>query len=218
MRRQLAQILIAPLFLLLLSDLVFAQTRGEGVGALFTNTQGDTTISITNVRTAPWSEVIVENGAEEIQAVAKLDEKGRVNFTFEAESTDVGNLYIYAVDEAGVTKKILIAGTSLSDEVLPPTIVSKDEEGLPEDSIKLIGFSYPGAVVNIHLVSDQGYDQTLNAVADSTTGSWDFTIDSLEGGSYTAAAAAFSGKTSQVSQELTFEIPSAGIIEEGIKL
>ena len=218
MRRQLAQILIAPLFLLLLSGIVFAQTRGEGVGALFTNTQGDTTISITNVRTAPWSEVIVENGAEEIQAVAKLDEKGRVNFTFEAESTDVGNLYIYAVDEAGVTKKILIAGTSLSDEVLPPTIVSKDEEGLPEDSIKLIGFSYPGAVVNIHLVSDQGYDQTLNAVADSTTGSWDFTIDSLEGGSYTAAAAAFSGKTSQVSQELTFEIPSAGIIEEGIKL
>src|SRR3989337_3306587 len=149
MRRQLAQMLIAPLFLLLLSGIVFAQTRWEGFGALFTNTQGDTTISITNVRTAPWSEVIVENGAEEIQAVAKLDEKGRVNFTFEAEKANVGNLYISAVDEAGVTNKILIAGTSLSDEVLPPTIVSKDEEGLPEDSIKLIGFSYPGAVVNI---------------------------------------------------------------------
>src|SRR3972149_9647999 len=110
MRRQLAQILIAPLFLLLLSGIVFAQTRGEGVGALFTNTQGDTTISINNVKTAPWSEVIVENGAGEIQAVAKLDEKGLVNFTFEAESTDVGLLSIYAVDEAGVTKKIPIPG------------------------------------------------------------------------------------------------------------
>src|SRR3990170_7423394 len=133
--RRLAQTLIFLLSISFLSGLAFAQTRGEGVGTLFSNTQGDTTISITDVKTAPWSEVIVENGAEEIQAVAKLDGKGLVNFTFEAESTDVGNLYIYAVDEAGVTNKILIPGTSLSNKVLPPTLVSKEEDGLPENSV-----------------------------------------------------------------------------------
>lgn len=219
MRRQLAQILTALLLILSLSGVIFAQTRGEGVGALLSNTQGDTTISIINVKTAPWSEVTVENGASEIQAVAKLDEKGRVNFTFEAESTDVGNLYIYAVDEAGVTKKILIAGTSLSDEVLPPTIVSKDEEELPEDSIKLIGFSYPGAVVSVVLTSDRDYNQTFSSPTDATSGSWEISVDSLVSGNYIAKAQAdVLGKVSQVSQELTFEITSAGIIEEGIKL
>src|SRR3970282_2742663 len=102
--RRLAQTLIFLLSISFLSGLAFAQTRGEGVGTLFSNTQGDTIISITDVKTAPWSEVIVENGAEEIQAVAKLDEKGRGKFTFEAGSADAGKLYISAVEEAGVTK------------------------------------------------------------------------------------------------------------------
>src|SRR3972149_5558211 len=180
--QKLARVLTILSFFLFLSELAFAQTRGEGVGSLFPNPKGDPTISITDVKTAPWSEVIVENGAEEIQAVAKLDGKGLVNFTFEAESTDVGNLYIYAVDEAGVTNKILIPGTSLSNKVLPPTLVSKEEDGLPENSVKLIGFSYPGATVSVNLTSDQGYDQTFSSIADATTGSWEITIDALEGG------------------------------------
>ena len=217
--RRLAQTLIFLLSISFLSGLAFAQTRGEGVGTLFSNTQGDTIISITDVKTAPWSEVIVENGAEEIQAVAKLDEKGRVNFTFEAESADVGNLYIYAVDEAGITNKILITGTSLSDEVLPPTLVSRDEEGLPEDSIKLTGFSYPGTVISVVLTSDRGYSQTLSAIADTTSGSWGISADSLVSGNYTVKATAdLFGKISQESQALTFEIPSSGIIDDIIKL
>src|SRR3989304_596412 len=217
--RRLAQTLIFLFSISFLSGLAFAQTRGEGVGTLFSNTQGDTTISITDVKTAPWSEVIVENGAEEIQAVAKLDEKGRVNFTFEAEKANVGNLYIYAVDEAGVTNKTLITGTSLSDEVLPPTLVSRDEEGLPEDSIKLTGFSYPGTVISVVLTSDRGYSQTLSAIADATSGSWGISADSLVSGNYTVkATACLCGKISQESQALTFEIPSSGIIDDIIKL
>jgi len=161
----------------------------------------------------------VENGAEEIQAVAKLDEKGRVNFTFEAEDTDIGNLYIYAVDAAGVTNRLQIAGTSLSDGVLPPTLISRDEEGLPEDSIRLTGFSYPGAVVSVVLVSDRGYSQTLIAIADATSGSWEITADALVSGNYTVRATAdLFGTVSQESQELTFEIPSSGIIDDIIKL
>ena len=219
--RKLARTLIVLsffLFILFLSELTFAQTRGEGVGTLFSNIQGDTTISIINVKTAPWSEVIVENGAEEIQAVAKLDGKGLVNFTFEAESTDVGNLYIYAVDEAGVTNKILIPGTSLSNKVLPPTLVSKEEDGLPENSVKLIGFSYPGATVSVNLTSDQGYDQTFSSIADATTGSWEISVDALEGGNYTSSAVAnISGETSQKSQELYFEIAPGGIVSQIIE-
>src|SRR3989337_2488138 len=124
--RRLAQTLIFLLSISFLSGLAFAQTRGEGVGTLFSNTQGDTIISITDVKTAPWSEVIVENGAEEIKAVANLDEKGRENLPCEAESADFRNLYIYAVDEAGVTNKILITGNSLGDERVPPTLLSRD--------------------------------------------------------------------------------------------
>jgi hypothetical protein len=217
--RRLAQTLIFLFSISFLSGLAFAQTRGEGVGTLFSNTQGDTTISITDVKTAPWSEVIVENGAEEIQAVAKLDGKGRVNFTFEAESADVGNLYIYAVDEAGVTNKILITGTSLSDEVLPPTLISGGEEGLAEDSIRLTGFSYPGTTISVVLTSDRGYNQTLGAIADATSGLWEISADSLVSGNYTARARAdLFGKISQESQALTFEIPSSGIIEDIVKL
>jgi hypothetical protein len=198
---------------------IHAQTRGEGVGALFTNTQGDTTISIVNVRTAPWSEVIVENGAGETQAVAKLDEKGLVNFTFEAESTDVGNLYIYAVDKAGVTNKILITGTSLRDEVLPPTIISEEEEELPEDSIELVGFGYPGVIVSVVLDSGRGYHQNFSAETNTTSGSWEISIDLLVSGNYTAkATAGVAEKISQESQVLVFEIPSEGIIEDLIKL
>jgi hypothetical protein len=216
--RKLARVLIILSFFLFLSELAFAQTRGEGVGAFFSNTQGDTTVSISNVKTAPWSEVIVENGAGEMQAVAKLDEKGRVNFTFEAVSADVGNLYIYAVDEAGVTNKISIPGTSLSDEVLPPTLVSKEEDTLPENSAKFAGFSYPGASVSVHLTSDQGYDQTFSDTADATSGAWEITVDALEGGSYTASAIAdVSGETSQKSQELHFEIAAGGIVGQVVE-
>src|SRR3990172_12975549 len=162
--QKLARVLIILSFFLFLSELAFAQTRGEGVGALFSNAQGDTTVSISNVKTAPWSEVIVENGAGEMQAVAKLDGKGLVNFTFKAKSADVGSLFIYAVDEAGVTKKVLISGTSLSGEVLPPTLVSKEEDTLPANSATFAGFSYPGATVSVSLISDQDYDQTLNSI------------------------------------------------------
>lgn len=219
MMRRLAQILFALFSVLLLSKLSFAQTRGEGVGALFTSTQGDTTVSISNVKTAPWSEVIVENATGDNQAVAKLDGQGLVNFTFEALSADIGSLYIYAVDEAGATNKVLIAGTSLSNAILPPTLISKEEEGLAENAVKLTGFSHPGATMSVHLTSDQEYDQTFSDQADSTSGAWELTVDSLGSGNYTAAAAAeFSGKTSQSSQDLTFEIPSEGIIEEVIKL
>jgi hypothetical protein len=216
--RKLAPIFIILSFFLFLSGLAFAQTRGEGVGTLFSNTQGDTTISINNVKTAPWSEVIVENGAGEIQAVAKLDEKGLVNFTFEAESTDVGLLSIYAVDEAGVTKKITIPGTSLIDEVLPPTLVSKEENELSENSVKLAGFSYPGATVSVNLTSDQGYDQTFSSIADATSGAWEIFIDALEGGSYTGSARAdVSGETSQRSQEIYFEIATEGIVGQVVE-
>src|SRR3989337_3163401 len=217
--RRLAQTLIFLLSISFLSGLAFAQTRGEGVGPLWSNAQGDTIIATTDVRPALWSELIVESGAEEIQAVAKLDEKGRVNFTFEAESADVGNLYIYAVDEAGITNKILITGTSLSDEVLPPTLVSRDEEELPEDSIKLTGFSYPGTVISVVLTSDRGYSQTLSAIADTTSGYCRISADSLVSGNYTVKATAdLFGKISQESQALTFELPSSGLIDDIIKL
>jgi len=193
---------------------VKAQTRGEGVGALLSNSEGDTTASITDCKTAPWAEVIIENAAEEIQAVAELDEKGLINFTFEPLTADLGSLYIYAVDEIGVTKKVLISGTSFINQILPPTIISTDEGLIPENSLRVTGFSHPGATVRVKLTSDLGYDNTFVALADSVTGSWEATTELLEPGSYTAVATAtLDNQTSQESQELHFEIPAEGILE-----
>jgi len=208
--RKLALKLLAPTLLMLFPGLVLAQTRGTGVGALFSDTEGDTTVSITNVKTAPWSEVIVENSAGEIQAVAKLDGQGLVNFTFEAQSADIGSLSIYAADEAGATNKVLIAGTSLTGELLPPTIVSS---GGDEETAVLGGFSFPGAEIAAHLISDRGYDETLTAEADGSTGEWEINTGTLEGGEYTAAAtSSIFSETSQESQELTFSIAGGGIV------
>ncbi|NIT04476.1 hypothetical protein GTO10_06295 [Candidatus Saccharibacteria bacterium] len=188
-----------------------AQERGIGVGALFTNVQGDTAVSVANVKTAPWSEVIIENSSEELQVVAKLDEQGLVNFTFQAKSADVGSLFIYAVDEAGVTNKIQIEGTTLSDEILPPTIVSTESED--EQTVVFNGYSYPNAKVSVLLTSDKGYNNTFTQTATAVTGAWELTVDALENGNYTAtASASIFGETSQASQELYFTIEAGGLV------
>lgn len=213
--RKAAVSLLVAVTSLVFSASAFAQTRGEGVGALFTHVDGDTEISISGVKTAPWAEVIVENAAEELQAVAKLNAQGLVNFTFKATSADVGSLLIYAVDEAGVTNKVLIPQASLSGDVLPPTLVTKDEAG--EDSVSLTGFSYPGATITVNLTSDKGYNNSFTTTTGATTGLWELFIDALDNGSYTANATSKVGtKESQASQGLFFEI-SGGIIDDVIK-
>ncbi len=216
MRKAATSVLLSVAFLALCTT-AFAQTRGEGVGALFTHVDGDTEISITSVKTAPWSEVIVENAEEELQAVAELDSQGLVNFTFNTAGADVGSLLIYAVDEAGVTNKILIPQISLSGDVLPPTLITKDEAD--EDSVSLTGFSYPGASIIVSLTSDKGYSNSFTTTAGSTTGLWELIIDTLEGGNYTAqAVSAVDGQQSQASQKLLFEIEATGLIEKAIEI
>ena len=218
LRVAVAGMVVFCLFCLFFTTSAAAQSRGEGVGALFSNVNGDTTTSITNGKTAPWAEVIVENATAEVQAVAKLNEKGLINFTSSIKSEDLGSIYIYAVDEAGATSKVLITGTSLNNEVLPPTLISAEEEGLPQDSIKLTGYSFPSAQISIRLTSDQDYDRTLTTTTNKTTGLWELLVDTLEGGSYTArAVSTVGGQQSQTSQELFFEIEAVGIIDNIIE-
>ncbi|GMR18895.1 MAG: hypothetical protein BMS9Abin34_017 [Patescibacteria group bacterium] len=217
--RKIAAAVLLFTVLLLFARSAEAQSRGEGIGALFSPIDGDTTVSIVNGKTAPWSEVTVENAAEEIQAVAKLNEKGLVNFTFLIKSGDLGSIYIYATDEAGITNKVLILGTTLDGEVLPPTITSVEEESLPEDNLKLSGFSYPEATIRVAITSDQGYNGTFSAAADETTGGWELLVNALGKGSYTVkAVSAVGSRESRESQELYFEIGSAGPIDTLISI
>lgn len=191
---------------ILFTPVASAQEKGEGVGALATRPNGEA-ITISEGRTARWAEVIVENEAGELQAVAELDSKGLINFTFLTDSSNIGGLYIYAVDEAGFTNKLQFTGTNLSSFILPPTIVGEDDENLPDNYLKVSGYTYPSSEISLHLTSDDGFDETYTTQADESEGRWEMVVEELPGGSYTAVAqASIEGLTSQDSQEVTFEI------------
>lgn len=195
---------IIILLLLFFAKEVFAQ-RGEGVGALLNKSSGSASVSLSNGKTAPLAEVIVETQAGQVQAVAELDERGLFNFTFNTETGNIGALVIYAADKIGATKKITIPSSSYSNFILPPTIVS-DNAGLPDDSVKLKGYSYPGAAIKLSVASDSGYGEVFSTSADISSGSWEIMLEDLSAGSYQAKAKAKSGQESEDSQEITFEI------------
>jgi len=208
---QTSSIFLAILLIGLFTGITHAQVRGEGVGALATKSTGGTVVTIANGKTAPWAEVIVETGGEELRAVAEIDSRGIFNFSFNTNSGDIDNLYLYAVDEAGVTNKVHISGTNLSNTLLPPTIVGIDDDSLPDDSLSLYGYSYPGAQILVSLVSDQDYSESFEATSDSSVGRWSLVVPDLEAGEYVADAKAYSsGLESIESQEIHFEI--GGII------
>ncbi len=204
---QLGSVFLAILLFNLFTGNSYAQVRGEGVGALATKSTGGTVVTIVDGKTAPWAEVIVETGGEELRAVAEIDSRGIFNFSFNTNSGDIGNLYLYAVDEAGVTNKVHISGTNLSNTLLPPTIVGIDDDSLPDNSLSLYGYSYPGAQILVSLVSDQDYSESFEATSDSSTGRWALVVPDLEAGEYVAKAKAFLLSLKSVeSQEIYFEI------------
>jgi hypothetical protein len=208
---QLASISFAILFFSLFTTFTHAQVKGDGVGALATKTSGGTIVTITDGKTAPWAEVIVETEGEELRAVAEIDSRGIFNFSFNTDSSDIGNLFLYAVDEAGITNKVHISDTNLSNTLLPPTIVGIDDDSLPDDSLSLYGFSYPSAQIVISITSDQGYSELFDVTSDSSTGRWALIVPGLEAGEYVAdAKASLVGLKSDESQEIYFEI--GGII------
>jgi len=185
---------------------VNAQVRGPGVGALAGTTNGTTTVTIFSGRTAPWAEVIVETNGDELQAVAEIDATGLFTFSFNTQAANIGNLKIYAVDEAGVTASVLVNGTGLSNFILPPTIIV-NTVSLPDTSIGLRGYSYPGATLTITMTSTSGYSESFTSDAHGTSGKWSLQEDDLAPGDYSAYAVAFIGSlTSGQSQDLTFTI------------
>ena len=208
---QLGSVFLAILLIGLFTTFTHAQVKGDGVGALATKTTGGTVVTIADGKTAPWAEVIVETGGEDLRAVAEIDARGIFTFSFNTNSGDISNLYLYAVDEAGITNKVHISGTSLSNTLLPPTIMGIDDDSLPNNSLSLYGFSHPDAQISVFLVSDQGYSESFNATSDSSTGRWSLVVPDLEAGEYVAEAKAYSsGLESVESQEVSFEI--GGII------
>lgn len=208
---QMGSIFLAAVFFSFFTNISHAQVKGDGVGALATKTSGSTVITITDGKTAPWVEIIVETGAGELRAVAEIDSRGVFNFSFNTDSGDENNLFLYAVDEAGITNKIYISGTSLSNTLLPPTIVGIDDDDLPDNSLSLYGFTYPGSQILVSMSSDQGYSESFNVSSDSSTGRWSLIVPDLKSGEYIAAAtASLIGLESTESQEIYFEI--GGII------
>jgi hypothetical protein len=206
-----SSIFLAIMFLSFFTNISYAQVKGDGVGALATKTSGSTVITITDGKTAPWAEIIVETGAGELRAVAEIDSRGVFNFSFNTDSGDENNLFLYAVDEAGITNKVYISGTGLSNVLLPPTIVGIDDDGLPDNSLSLYGFTYPGSQILVSMSSDQGYLETFDVSSDSSTGRWSLIVPDLESGEYVATAiASLVGLESIESQKIYFKI--GGII------
>lgn len=200
---QIALVFLA--YLLIFDSVAFAQSRGAGVGALATRTGGSTLVNVSGGKTAPWAEVIVEDGGDNMQAVAEIDGQGIFNFTFYTDS--VGDLYVFAVDEIGVTNRVHFTTSNHSNFILPPTIVGEDDDNLDDDTPKFIGFSFPGADIKVTLNKDDAYFGTFETVADGQSGSWTLIIEDLPGGDYIATAKAFfGGLESQESQEVYFEI------------
>jgi hypothetical protein len=200
-------------FNLLFKGALYAQTKGEGVGALATRTSGGTTISVSNGKTAPWSEIIVEDASASLVAVAELDAKGIFNFTFGTNSGSVGSLYLYGVDEVGVTNKVQLTGINPNNILLPPTIIGIDDPDFPDDTLSVSGFAYQQAQVKVYLSSDEGYSEAFSPTVDSQTGKWTLRVDDLPVGSYVATAKSFwSGLESISSQELFFEIEGIALL------
>lgn len=203
----LSSFFLATLFFGLFPISAHAQVKGDGVGALATKTSGSTIITISDGKTAPWSEVIVETGGEDIRAVAEIDSRGIFNFSFNTNWGEVGNLYLYAVDEAGITNKVYISDTSLSNTLLPPTIVGIDDDSLPNNSLSIYGFTYPTAQITVSMTSNQGYSESFTVSSDTSTGRWVLIVPDLGAGEYIAdATASLASIESVSSQELYFEI------------
>lgn len=195
---------------------VYAQDRrGEGVGALLDRNVGVTHVVVTNGKTAPHAEVIVEDGEQFIHAVPELDYKGLFNFSFDTDR--VGHLYIYAIDDLGFTNKVPIPGSTFIDEILPPTIAIDDAD-IKKKSVDIWGFSHPNAVISVLSTSQENYRQERSVVADGVTGKWRTTFSNLPSGNYVASArAAFEGKTSEKSQDVLFSIEGVVPVPQNLK-
>jgi hypothetical protein len=209
--------LVVWLFLLLtinhLPLTTYAQVRGDGVGALATRTSGNSLVTVTNGRTAPWAEVIVENGSGDVVAVAELDNRGIFNFSFYTDSTNLDNLYLYAVDEAGITNNIRLTSSNQNNFILPPTLVGVNETALPDTTLSVYGFAYPGSIVTVSLTSVEGYSRDFTITPDTATGRWELEVPGLAAGEYTAIAqAAVGALESSLSQEITFTISALAVI------
>lgn len=200
------KIIVFFLLLFLFPAGVFAQERGEGVGALTSKRSGEV-VEVSDGKTAPRAEVVVENEAGELQAVAELDSKGVINFTFLTDPSNLNNLYMYARDEAGITNKLYITGTNISNFILPPTIIGVDDDNLPDNYLSVTGYTHPGAEISLQLTSNAGYSEAFNTESDLESGLWELIVEDLPEGSYTATAQATSeGVASEESQEITFVV------------
>ena len=203
-------VILAVATIFLFTRSAFAQFRGDGVGALATHTGGTVTVSVTNGKTAPWAEVGVQNATGTQIVVAEIDSQGIFNFTFTADPSDINNLYINATDSAGISQKVKITGSSLSNELLPPTIINDNPDKLPDTSIRMSGYTYPSSRVDITVTGDNGYNKALSAISDKTTGKWTTLLENLDPGKYTAVATSTNGTLkSQKSQELIFDVLTA---------
>lgn len=201
-------VIIAVIFGLCVNQ-VFAQTRGEGVGALLGRSEGDTTVTVTEGRTAPKSSVFVENQDREVLLEATLDHRGIFTFSLDVERAAVGSLWIYAQDSLGQTTHQPLPGTENIDILLSPTI-SFDKENSTYYAAALVGYTYPAADVDVVLESGPVGRKELQTTADQQTGRWRLTIYDLAPGTYRATAVARSeGRESVASTpiEVIVELP-----------
>lgn len=168
---------------------IFAQTRGEGVGALLGKSSGDTEIFVNHGLTSPKSAVFVENREHEIRIEAALDSKGVFTFSFPTNEEEVGNLFIYGQDSLGQTSRVSLPGTVNNDILLSPTIAN-DNENTSYHALALMGYAYPGSAVDVYLQASAVGRKNIRTVADKVTGLWRATVYDLASGTYAAYAVA----------------------------
>lgn len=183
----------------------FAQERGEGVGGLLNPVSGDTTVTISDGKTAPRAEIFIESTAGKIQALAKLNASGVFNFSFKTDSLRNTPIYMYAVDSIGKTAVVTLDTSSVQGVLLSPTLKRTSD---PSDvSVAFIeGLSFPGASLDGVVTAPTGEKRRFQAGADPVTGMWKTAMRGLSDGVYGAEATAWVGDAVSLPNSIVFRM------------
>lgn len=191
-------------FLLVLFNPTQAQSL-SGVGALVDQVSSGPTYLISG-KHAPFSEVVVADGADKVVAAAKVESLGDFSFQFRVDPDQVGNIFLFGIDQAGVTNKLAVPAGGVVDILLPPTLVQDVNIDLGNDGVALGGYSYPGASVVITLTKSGDEVEEVVEIAEAD-GGWRHSFDRLSSGNYEVTAVSRLGSMiSAESQVLSFLI------------
>ncbi len=179
-----------------------------GVGAVATRVVQNGKLLHVKGRSSPRAKVVIVDSQENILAVAFVEKTGRFEFDFAIEpDLNTAELVIFGVDELGTTNKVALSGYIKSGReiLLPPTVV-EDQVSESKKTLELKGLVYPNSQVDIHVYSNNGFDDVYSKFA-GENGEWSFASGELPVGDYRVEVSSQSENLkSELSQEVFFNI------------